>query len=113
MGSLVSKNDNTDDNNNNNNNDNNNNNKNYEIINIPNAATEYQLNIQIVRKICLMNSLKFYFENSRRNSIYFRYIIGTLEYETVQGITAVYKIHSNFFYAIFRIRLFKDDEYMF
>ncbi len=92
--------------------------KDFEILDVDidfpeTEETNHQLIIQVTRKINLINALKHYFENADRESIYYKYIIGTLEYETVDEIKSVYKIYSNFFYPIFRMNLFNQGEYNF
>jgi hypothetical protein len=91
--------------------------KGYEIVNFPNennyVTEDHKLIIQVTRKIDLITSLKNYFDNASIKSAYHKHIIGTLEYESVHGTTIVYKIYSNFFYTIFRMQIFKGDEYTF
>lgn len=91
--------------------------KDYEIVNFPNennyVTADYKLIIQVTRKINLVLSLKNYFDNANTESVYYKYIIGTLEYESIDGITVVHKIYSNFFYTIFRMQIFKGNEFTF
>jgi hypothetical protein len=77
----------------------------YEIVNFPNEnnylTVDHKLIIQVTRKINLLTSIRNYFDNADVD------IIGTLEYESIDGTTAVYKIYSNFFYNICTMQIFK------
>ncbi len=87
----------------------------FEIVDLPITGIEsdHKLIIQVTRKINLMNGLKNYFDNANTDSVYYKYIIGTLEYETFDDITTVYKIYSNFFYTIFRMQIFNGNDITF
>ncbi len=83
----------------------------YEIVNFPNEnnylTVDHKLIIQVTRKINLLTSIRNYFDNADVDSVYYKYIIGTLEYESIDGTTTVYKIYSNFFYNICTMQIFK------
>jgi hypothetical protein len=70
-----------------------------------------KLIIYVVRKTQLLNQLGSYFLNADPNSIYYKYIMGTIEHESIGINNYKYRITSNMFYNIYRYEFYDSIKY--
>ena len=81
----------------------------YDIVDYKFHDNDSLLITQVVRKAVVLKDLEQYFKNANRESVYYKFIIGTIEYETLYNITTEYKLYSNFIYNIFRMQKYDLD----
>ena len=65
--------------------------------------------IQIIRKMQILKNLKDYFVYADDKTIYHKYILGTVEYETVDSILRVYQMNTSFIYNLFRAEIYNNN----